>query len=1516
MAACSIFDEDEVCIPFSSGGFKYGLVVESSEYLSSDDEDNTPEERVQKGQIKVAWHPSGEETVVDEEKVVLVDRSLMPGDVVRRLVSGQESQRGFVQECITKCHVKILNTEQYIYNIDAKDVKALQPYDGESRVTLDTWVGDVIMAMDQVIVRFPCGARCRFEDSEMQQLQDVEDKREDYSEFSVHNYYEGQKVSGFPEDYDEVEWLSTSNVRGPKCKVKHLLKTPVTVEQVETESVQVEWICKGFTQSGAGTDKLEAPNSVVRGDDLKRLRKLDCFGFCHHQIGDKAYYTVKENDTILHKMSPRKHVTPDIIEIKAKENVIVLGTKSDTIIVKQRGVENRASDSANNQSKGNLKDSLVRKDAANEMLDIPNGDIGNGAVEDTEAVQNTNDDGANADDEFEDVEDKGSESEGEESDASSANSSHGSLVPRKRKPHGLSRSMCHGRIKKEKRMKKVKKKKVEREVKPGDKVAVEIWYTFSTCDVMWQDSTVEKGVPSPELFPIHHLDELEFFPGDFVQDNRGTTGTGYGVVVSSDYKERTVMVKWIQPYQPGTDLKPVESEAVELSVFDVKDHPDFKFRCGSTVLRVGGFEAGEEYEAVGQVFRVDPGGTVQVWWPNNTLTHCFPQDLFLPNGEDGNESFSDDDDDSTEEDSYGEDEDEGSDASWETGSEETASESDTATDKKAKPKLVWTVNDDKKKELDALLDRAGIALSGLLDIFENKAGPFFKKSRQIFQDILAIFRRCKDVEKILRSSFFNDDEVADLIANVMTEAKKERTARLAKQVADVYKSRTCPVSAAAHANNDKTKFETTEDVKPATKDKISVDTEHENVDSNTQNSSNNMEKIAKCIEDGIKDKREDKSIQVDSGNIQSENGRREETFRLLKEIIEDIKPAVTSKQFRKELDDALCELNTQSESVPTECQMCATGEAVEEACVQSANDEEQVGLAIQKVGKLVFEAVKYSPHELVKLKEVKRKLEAYVERRENNNQLNSEDIKKEIGGEEYCHEVMHPNHRSLCINVCKTLNTRLMLIKQELHKKWLAYKFECDENVSEFELLGKMQGKAFDTLEDGNGPWTVTWDCEKGKDAVTNSSTNECVQELEMMEEKRNSHEVDTGSNPKNDLSLDKTPDQEKDPSETMGKEKKVVENGEIINEGGSLNMEKEDESQTAGAISLPSTIPMTTGDSSFDVVSEAPYSHRFKFEGDKVQGKKQFLTAVRREWTLLQNGLPDGIYVKVFEDRMDLISVMIKGPTATPYEDGLFVFDVYLPPTYPITPPKFHYLSFCNERLNPNLYEDGKVCVSLLGTWTGRGSELWTADSNLLQVLVSIQGLILVKEPYYNEAGYEKQRGSQHGKENSRMYNEMAIVKLIESMTKMAVSPAGTFVEETKAHLKNTGQRMIDRVERWVEISNKSRMGSKHLDVPKQPLCNGSDEITPLGSSQQSKPAAGSSEQSEHYDDQRTDKLEPGDNQIDDVDDRTQILSEKTPEDPGFLLLPGSKGFCLAVKKHLQNFKAVLSSQIFIQES
>ena len=119
-------------------------------------------------------------------------------------------------------------------------------------------------------------------------------------------------------------------------------------------------------------------------------------------------------------------------------------------------------------------------------------------------------------------------------------------------------------------------------------------------------------------------------------------------------------------------------------------------------------------------------------------------------------------------------------------------------------------------------------------------------------------------------------------------------------------------------------------------------------------------------------------------------------------------------------------------------------------------------------------------------------------------------------------------------------------------------------------------------------------------------------------------------------------------------------------------------------------------------------------------------------------------------------------------------------------------FLSFVSDRLNPNLYEDGKVCVSLLGTWSGKGTETWTPNSNLLQLLVSIQGLILVSEPYFNEAGYERQKGTQQGLENSRMYNEMVVLKVVQSMTRMVLHPPEAFKDEVMEHMKENAHRYL----------------------------------------------------------------------------------------------------------------------------
>lgn len=49
-------------------------------------------------------------------------------------------------------------------------------------------------------------------------------------------------------------------------------------------------------------------------------------------------------------------------------------------------------------------------------------------------------------------------------------------------------------------------------------------------------------------------------------------------------------------------------------------------------------------------------------------------------------------------------------------------------------------------------------------------------------------------------------------------------------------------------------------------------------------------------------------------------------------------------------------------------------------------------------------------------------------------------------------------------------------------------------------------------------------------------------------------------------------------------------------------------------------------------------------------------------------------------------------------------------------------------------------------------------------QVLVSIQGLVLVPKPYFNEAGYERQAGSGEGERNSLLYNESCFLVVCRS--------------------------------------------------------------------------------------------------------------------------------------------------------
>lgn len=89
------------------------------------------------------------------------------------------------------------------------------------------------------------------------------------------------------------------------------------------------------------------------------------------------------------------------------------------------------------------------------------------------------------------------------------------------------------------------------------------------------------------------------------------------------------------------------------------------------------------------------------------------------------------------------------------------------------------------------------------------------------------------------------------------------------------------------------------------------------------------------------------------------------------------------------------------------------------------------------------------------------------------------------------------------------------------------------------------------------------------------------------------------------------------------------------------------------------------------------------------------------------------------------------------PYLGGMFEFHAFFPNDYPSVPPKVHLMTTGGNliRFNPNLYAEGKVCLSLLGTWSG---EQWCpVINNFVHIVQAISVMILTDQPVQNEPAY-----------------------------------------------------------------------------------------------------------------------------------------------------------------------------------
>jgi len=125
----------------------------------------------------------------------------------------------------------------------------------------------------------------------------------------------------------------------------------------------------------------------------------------------------------------------------------------------------------------------------------------------------------------------------------------------------------------------------------------------------------------------------------------------------------------------------------------------------------------------------------------------------------------------------------------------------------------------------------------------------------------------------------------------------------------------------------------------------------------------------------------------------------------------------------------------------------------------------------------------------------------------------------------------------------------------------------------------------------------------------------------------------------------------------------------------------------------------------------------------------------------IIKNPLTEhGIYYAHDEQNMLKGYAVIFGPSDTLYRYGCYCFEFKFPTNYPFSPPKLTYMTNDGRtRFHPNLYRNGKVCISILNTWKG---EQWTSCQTIKSVLLMLVTLFHNK-PLLNEPGFSERHRS-----------------------------------------------------------------------------------------------------------------------------------------------------------------------------
>jgi ubiquitin-conjugating enzyme E2 N len=109
----------------------------------------------------------------------------------------------------------------------------------------------------------------------------------------------------------------------------------------------------------------------------------------------------------------------------------------------------------------------------------------------------------------------------------------------------------------------------------------------------------------------------------------------------------------------------------------------------------------------------------------------------------------------------------------------------------------------------------------------------------------------------------------------------------------------------------------------------------------------------------------------------------------------------------------------------------------------------------------------------------------------------------------------------------------------------------------------------------------------------------------------------------------------------------------------------------------------------------------------------------VKETQRLIAEPVP-GISATPYADNLRYFAVAIEGPSDSPYEEGVFQLELFLPHEYPMTPPKVRFLT---KIYHPNVDKLGRICLDIL-------KDKWSPALQIRTVLLSIQALMSAPNP------------------------------------------------------------------------------------------------------------------------------------------------------------------------------------------